>query len=144
MNELLPIIVFGAGAYFFFTRFLKDKVKTSNNNVEDSKEETTPINDLLKKLKNKILDNSFLSSLSGNRTKIIGLALAALALNNYLQIIDPKFVNTLLIAGVGLGLYYFRIALDNMEKRLVALFSEVKKDEASREDKVSVPTQEQH
>jgi uncharacterized protein YacL len=142
MNELLPIIVFGTGIYFFFTRFLKDKVKTSNNNVESYKEEMSVISSVLKKLKDEVLDNSFLSSLSGSRTKIIGLTLAALALNNYLQIIDPKFVNTLLIAGVGLGLYYFRIALDNMEKRLVALFSEVKKDEAPREDKISVPTQE--
>jgi len=132
MAEYLPLIVLLVGGYALWSSLQSRKSAPASTPVQTqapvtqlqlpnvSAVVTTTWTSLWTKLKQQVPDTSFLNGLSGSRTKLVALAFLLLAVNEHLAIINPKVVNTLLIAGAGLGLYFLRVAIENMEKRIIA------------------------
>jgi hypothetical protein len=148
MAEYLPLIVLLVGGYALWSSLQSRKstpvsaqshaqpLVTQLQLPNVSAVMTTTWTNLWTKLKQQVPDTSFLNELSGNRTKLVALAFLLLAVNEYLAIINPKVVNTLLIAGAGLGLYFLRVAIENMEKRIIAALH-AQKEQGNAEQVVS-------
>jgi hypothetical protein len=148
MAEYLPLIVLLVGVYALWSSLHARKSTSVSAPAQAqppvtqlqlpnvSAVVTTKWTNLWTKLKHQVPDSSFLYELSGSRTKLVALAFLLLAVNDYVAIINPKVVNTLLIAGAGLGLYFLRVAIENMEKRIIAALH-IQKEQDDAEQMVS-------